>query len=387
MRVNPYPSRSRLRISIAIAAAAALVMASVALAGADRAGTAKAAGQICVWTSPQHLAKHCMAAGATPTIINIPACTEFSFFVDAAKGVTAAGKAVGAKASTQGPKTCDPNAQRPVIESVLASKPDAVLIDPDDARSLNDLITSFAKQGTVVATGDGDVADHSLRIFHIGSIQDETGYLAGLSLGSALNGKGTVLACSSFASNPIDSLRMKGFALAMKKFPGIKVMTQYCSTDPTKAASVASAALQAHPEINGMFGSGEPILEGEATAIQQAGKQGKIIIGGLDASAAEVHELRTKVIDFLVIQQPYIFGYEGIRLLNGYLKGAAKANSPLLPKGASGSKLPDIVPTGFIVAVNDKKSCPSLTQITVPGYTKQVVCGMSNDPKIAKWYY
>jgi len=345
--------------------------------GVTRSSASGALAKVCAWTSGQHVAKVC--PGGTLHIAVILGSTENAFFLKEGKGAQDAGRVFHVNVSVQGARTYDPVSERPVINAVIQGKPDAIIVDPTDAHALADLFGQITRSGIAVFTDDSDTANPTLRVTQFGSDQRQTGYLAGLAMAAALHGRGKVIALSASASNPIDSLRINGFKDAISKYPGITdLQNQYCTTDPTRCAATANAVMSANPNLNGIFGSGEPMLKGAATAIRDLGKAGQVTLGGLDASPEEVHDLKLKVDDFLVMQQPYTIGYESIRIAAEYLRGQSTSNSPLLPRGTKLIALPLHVRTSSVVAVNNMSFCPS-----VPG----LICGLSNDPKIQQWYY
>ena len=51
-------------------------------------------------------------------------------------GIEAEAKAKGVTVNTQGPAKFDPTLQKPIVDSVVASKPDAILIAPTDVSAM-----------------------------------------------------------------------------------------------------------------------------------------------------------------------------------------------------------------------------------------------------------
>ncbi len=70
------------------------------------------------------------------TIALIPGLTTDAFYITMRKGAEAAAKAVGAELVFQGAPDFNPVQQVPVLDAVIARKPDAILIAPTDKTQL-----------------------------------------------------------------------------------------------------------------------------------------------------------------------------------------------------------------------------------------------------------
>ena len=58
------------------------------------------------------------------------------FYITMQCGAEAEAKKLGVSVSTQGPQKFDPTLQKPILDSVMASKPDALLIAPTDTKAM-----------------------------------------------------------------------------------------------------------------------------------------------------------------------------------------------------------------------------------------------------------
>jgi len=88
------------------------------------------------------------------TIALIPGLTTDAFYITMRKGAEAAAKAVGATLVFQGAPDFNPVTQVPVLDAVIAKKPDAILIAPTDKDQLIQPLKKAADAGIPVITVD-----------------------------------------------------------------------------------------------------------------------------------------------------------------------------------------------------------------------------------------
>jgi len=199
------------------------------------------------------------------TIALIPGLTTDAFYITMRKGAEAAAKAVGAELVFQGAPEFNPVVQVPVLDAVIARKPDAILIAPTDKVQLVEPLKKAVAAGIpvftvdtfvgtgVYQTGSGDV---DFPISYIASDNILGGKLAGIALAKALGEKGKVYVSNVKPGISTTDQREEGFKLAMKDFPGIEVLeTQFNDNDANKAASQLQAVIARNPDLGGVFGA------------------------------------------------------------------------------------------------------------------------------------
>src|SRR5262249_27082427 len=88
------------------------------------------------------------------TIALIPGLTTDGFYITMRKGAEAAAKAVGAELVFQGAPEFNPVLQVPVLDAIIARKPDAILIAPTDKVQLVQPLKKAVDAGIPVITVD-----------------------------------------------------------------------------------------------------------------------------------------------------------------------------------------------------------------------------------------
>jgi ribose transport system substrate-binding protein len=235
------------------------------------------------------------------------------FYITMQCGIQAEAQKLGVTVNTQGPQKFDPTLQKPIFDSAVNAKPDAILIAPTDVKAMQAPLAAAAQAGTKVVLVDTTTEDPSYAVSAIAS-DNEGGGKAGFDAIKQLAPQGgKVLAISVDPGISTTDARVKGFsdaAAADGKYPYVGV--QYSHNDPATAAQLVTAALQKDPEIVGVFAANLFSAQGSATGIQQAGKKGKVNVIAFDAGPEQVKALRDGTVQALIAQQPAYIGTVGL---------------------------------------------------------------------------
>jgi ribose transport system substrate-binding protein len=261
------------------------------------------------------------------------------FYISMQCGAQAEASRLGVTVNTQGPQKFDPTLQKPILDSVAASKPDAIMIAPTDVTAMQTPLAATAAQGTKIVLVDTTVKDPSFAASAIASDNEGGGRAAFEALKRLNPNGGKVMVMSVDPGISTTDARAKGFEEAVKADPKFTyVGVQYSHNDPATAAQLTSAALQKDPDLVGIFAGNLFAAEGSATGLRQAGKQGKVKIVGFDAGPNQVKALKEGTVQALVAQQPATIGKYGVDAAVAALNGTAA---------------PKQVQTGFTVITKD----------------------------------
>jgi ribose transport system substrate-binding protein len=249
------------------------------------------------------------------------------FFVSMNAGAQAEAKKLGASVDWQGPAMYEPTLQIPIVSAVLAAKPDFVFIAPTDAQALGAPIAQLTSAGIPVMTLDSDINDKAARLGNITSNNLLGGHKAADTLAHSLGGHGEVAVLNEQPGVSTTDARQAGFEQEIKKFPGIKYLgVGRDNDDATAAATAASALMSRNPGLNGFFATDTANGAGAATAVQEAGRNVKIV--AFDAEPEEVAALKRGEIEALIVQKAYNFGVIAVRNAVAYLNGNKSAIPP-----------------------------------------------------------
>jgi len=269
------------------------------------------------------------------------------FMVTMVEGAEAAAAELGVTFDWQAPAEWDVQQQIPVMDAVLASAPDAVLVQPTDVTALIEPLRQFQEAGIKVITVDTDVEDTSVRLANITSDNELGGKIAADFLAEQLPAGAKVLLMGPVPGIYTTDLRKKGFEEGIANTDLDYVDYQSNNDDPVQVAQQVAAVLQKHPDLAGIFAMDTFNGEGSATAVQEAGLSDQVTIISFDAGPAEVEKLRAGVIDALIVQKSYEMGFMGIEF-------AVKA--------LNGEQLEPQTYTEYVVATIDNIDSPEVQQ-------------------------
>jgi ABC-type sugar transport system substrate-binding protein len=262
------------------------------------------------------------APAEEPLFVFLPKGLDNPYWDNCRKGMEAKAAELGVKAEFIGPEKSDATLQVGVIESVIARKPAAIAISPNDPATVNELIAKAAAEGIKVITWDADAPD-SERILYIGTDNYNAGATAAEELSKVLNGEGKVAILNGALTALNAQQRTNGFKDWMaKNAPGIEIVDdQPTNDDANTSASVAEAILQAHPDLAGFYGVTGNGVPGAGVAVKGANKCGDVHIVGFDVVPQGIELMREGCVDALISQRPYGMTAQALEVMIDLVKG------------------------------------------------------------------
>ena len=126
---------------------------------------------------------------------------------------------------------------------------------------------------------DTAVNDTSIgRVACIASDNFQGAVAAADALADLIDETGTVMVVNVKPGISTTDQRQAGFEQEIATFPNIEYIgTEFSQNDPAKAAEIVTAAIAAHPDLNGVFAANLFSAEGTATGVQQANADVKVV--------------------------------------------------------------------------------------------------------------
>ncbi|MFC8720320.1 ABC transporter substrate-binding protein [Kitasatospora sp. NPDC057198] len=236
------------------------------------------------------------------------------FYITMACAAQEEAKKRGVKLTVDGSAQWDVAVQRPIIDSVGASRPDGLLVSPVDAQALTPSLAQVQNAGTKVVLVDTAVSDASIGVSRISSDNEAGGRTAAKALAELMGDKGSAIVISVKPGVSTTDARIKGFTEEMEAaHPAITLLPVLYDNDlPATAASQVQATLAAHPDLGGVFAGNTNTAQGVATGLQAAGRQGTVKVAAFDAEPDEITALKNGTLDVLVAQDPAGIGAQGV---------------------------------------------------------------------------
>jgi ribose transport system substrate-binding protein len=209
--------------------------------------------------------------------------------------------------------------QKRIVDDLLAVGIQGIAISPVDPDNQTGLINEVS-QKTLVFTQDSD-APNSQRACYVGTDNVEAGRQAGALVKEALpqGGKIMVFVGKLDARNAAE--RLQGLRESLQGSNVTIVDTRTDDTDRVRAKSNVADTLVKYPDVAGLVGlwsyNGPAILN----AVRDAGKAGQVRIIAFDEEDETLAGIKDGSIYGTIVQQPYEFGYQAIKLMAAALAG------------------------------------------------------------------
>ena len=209
--------------------------------------------------------------------------------------------------------------QNALMDDLVAAGTDAIMISSADPKNSIDAFNRIAAQVPLFTT-DSD-APASNRIAYLGSSNTAAGEQAGEIAVKAMPDGGKCMGFVGFlgADNAVE--RIAGFRKAIEG-SGIELVdVRGDDVDFARARTNVDDVLAANPEINCMVGFYSYNPPKIYEALQAAGKLGEVTVVAFDEDPISLGAVREGSFAGTVVQDPYQWGYQGMKLMASYLEG------------------------------------------------------------------
>ena len=209
--------------------------------------------------------------------------------------------------------------QRQIIDDLLAKGIEGIAISPVDPDNQTGLINDTA-QKTLVFTQDSD-APNSQRACYVGTDNVAAGRQAGELIKEALPQGGKIMVFVGMLDARNAAERLQGIKEVLQGSNVTIIDTRTDDTDRVRAKSNVADTLVKYNDVAALVGlwsyNGPAILN----AVREAGKAGQVKIIAFDEEDETLAGIKDGAIYGTVVQQPYEFGYQAIKLMAAALKG------------------------------------------------------------------
>jgi len=209
--------------------------------------------------------------------------------------------------------------QQRMMDDLVAAGTDAIMVSAVDPKTSTEALNRVGGQVPLFTT-DSDAPD-SKRIAYIGSSNVDLGKDAGALMTKALPNGGK---CMGFVGLPgADNARerVEGIRAAIKGSKVELVDVRGDDIDQTRAKRNVEDTLAANPNIDCMVGIYSYNTPRIYEVLKEAKQLGKIKIIAFDEDPITLGGVREGTIAGTVVQNPYEWGYKGMKLMAAYLEG------------------------------------------------------------------
>jgi ribose transport system substrate-binding protein len=191
----------------------------------------------------------------------------------------------------------DLSRQVALVEEMVASGVDAIVIAPADSKALVAVLRRAKEAGVVVVNIDNRLDAEILKrediqIPFVGPDNKAGAKNVADHLATKLTKEDTVAVLEGIRTSFNAAQRREGFEQAMKE-AGIKIVdSQSAEWELSKANTIASSMLSEHPEIKAILAANDSMALGAIAAVKSAGRAGEVQIVGFDNITAIQEAIR-----------------------------------------------------------------------------------------------
>ncbi len=276
------------------------------------------------------------------------------FYITMQGGAKAMADKLGMDFMTDGPAQFNAAQQTPIVDAMIAKKPDVLLIAATDKQALieplkraNDAGIKVISVDTYIGDGDYVKGPVTFPLSYIGSDNVLGGKLACEALIKGMGGKGKLYIQNVNPGISTTDQREQGCKDAINATNGAVTLVgvDYNNDDSGKAAQQTAAMLQKTPDLGAIFGTNLFSARGAAQAVKNANLSGVVKIANFDAPEAAIQDLRDKVNDLVIAQKPADIGTAAVMAAYDAVNGLDNA-------------IPKRIATGYELITRDNVDTP-----------------------------
>jgi ribose transport system substrate-binding protein len=209
--------------------------------------------------------------------------------------------------------------QQRILDDLVAAGAAGIMVSAVDPKNETEELNKIASQ-SVLFTTDSD-APQSKRVAYIGSSNTDLGKEAGKLMLKALPNGGK---CVGFVGLPgADNARerIEGVKEAIKGSKVELTDVRGDEIDQTRAKRNVEDVLAANPDVSCLVGFYSYNTPRIYEVLKEAGKLNKIKVIGFDEDPITLGGVKEGAIVGTVVQQPFEWGYQGMKLMAKYIEG------------------------------------------------------------------
>jgi len=201
--------------------------------------------------------------------------------------------------------------------SILATRPDALIINPQHPSALLRALERFEQQGIPVFVVNSDIDPRAKIVSFVSGDSFEMGYSLGWELAAEVNRRGKTgevkaLLISGFPGDLVSLNRRLGIMAGFNEYQFQKngrshlnvVSQQFGNWLPEPSMKIAQDVLAAHPDIDVIFCECDGIGQGVIAALEAGGLLGDIVGGSIDGRKQVLERVRNGQWTVDVMQDP-----------------------------------------------------------------------------------
>jgi ribose transport system substrate-binding protein len=273
-------------------------------------------------------------SGDKPYVAIVSKGFQHQFWQAVQRGAEQAAEEFDVEITFEGPENeSQVDKQIEMLQAALDKNPDAIGFAALDSQAASPLLEKAEESDIPVIAFDSGV-DSDIPLTTASTNNYEAAALAADKMAELIGEEGKVALVIHDQVSVTGVQRRDGFVETIEeKYPDIEIVdTQYGGGDHLESTNLAKTMMQAHPDIDGIYGSNEGSAIGVVNAVRELGKEGEVTVVGFDSGKQQIDAIKDGVMAGAITQNPEGIGYETV-------KAAVVA--------LNGEEVPENIDTGF----------------------------------------
>lgn len=213
----------------------------------------------------------------------------------------------------------DPTAQSQLIDTAIASKAVAIILDPAGADESIGAVQKATDAGIPVFLVNAEINKSGLAKSQIVSNNAQGAALGAEEFAKAMGQKGEYV---ELFGNPTDNnagVRSEGYKSVLSQYPDMKnVGKETANWDRAQGKDKMDSLLQAHPKIKGVIAGNDEMALGAIAALKAAGRT-DVIVGGFDGNGDAAAAVKDGSMAYTVLQPIVTLAKMAVAQANSFL--------------------------------------------------------------------
>ncbi|HTJ92093.1 MAG TPA: D-ribose ABC transporter substrate-binding protein [Pararobbsia sp.] len=276
-----------------------------------------AAVAVAVAASPLFVGQAHAAGGLITVIVNDP---SNPYWLAEGNVAAAQAKKLGYTANVTASKG-DTNTESQQIDTAITNKSVAIILDPANASGSVGAVKKAVAANIPVFLVNAEINQEGLAKAQLVSNNAQGAALGAQQWAKDMGSKGTYVELLGAPSDNNAATRSNGYKSVLSQYPDLKLVgSQVANWDRTQGFTAAQSLLQAHPDVTGLISGNDEMALGAIAALKQAGKLGKVKVGGFDGSPAAVEAVKSGELQYTVLQPVAVFAAKAVDEADQFLK-------------------------------------------------------------------
>jgi len=208
------------------------------------------------------------------------------------------------------------------VENFVSQKVDAIIIIPANTDAADPMTKAAQDAGIPLVYVNRIPSNLPEGVVYVGSESIQAGIMQAEWIAKKLNGKGNVVIMNGNLAQEAAQKRTEGEKQVFAKYPDIKIIREDTGNwHRDEGLSLMENWLASGDQIDAVASNNDEMAIGALEAIDAAGKMGKILVGGVDASPDALQEMDKGRLNVTVFQNAKGQGEGGIKVAIALARG------------------------------------------------------------------